>query len=117
MKDSMATIGAIMLGIALVIGGIYGYIQLYRDAAPRYQEAEREVFVNTASYINGKTDELNRMRRQYETATDPAAKKAIREEALTSAGTVDNNKLPADLRGWIKKLKANPVIIQTKETS
>lgn len=103
---------AIVFGICIILGCVYGYIYLFRDAAPRMAEAEREVFVNTPSYVNGKIDELSKMKRQFEAEKDPVIRKALREEALLAAGTVDNNKLPIVLRNWIQYLERNPIIIK-----
>jgi hypothetical protein len=68
--------------------------------------AERQVFINTNSYIQGKTEYLTRLRLQYETVDD-GHKAALREMILSEASNVDNSKLPPDLAAFIQNLKEN----------
>ena len=82
-----------------------GDLAIYRFWAPKYANAQREVFVNTNSYIQGKTDYLSRLRMEYTTSKDPDQKAALKTLILTEASNVDNSKLPTDLQGFIQSLK------------
>lgn len=67
--------------------------------------AEREVFVNTNAYVQGKTVYLTRLRLAYKTSDSEAQKSALKDTILTEASTVDNEKLPVDLQVFIHSLK------------
>ena len=107
---ALAAVGAVVLVLGVALAGVYGYIALYRDAAPRMADAERATYENSASYVQGKTQELAKYRREYETEKDAAAKSALRELILTTAATVDRSKLPADLRAFLRDLETNKAI-------
>lgn len=81
-----------------------GDLAIYRFWAPKQANAEREVFVNTNSYVQGKVSHLTQLRLDYEQATGPQ-KATLRTVILTEAAQVDNSKLPPDLAGFISSLK------------
>jgi hypothetical protein len=93
----------LLYGIGFLATG--GNLAIYRFWAPRQANAEREVFVNTNSYIQGKTDYLSRLRFEYQSAKDADQKAALRTLILSEAANVDNSKLPTDLQGFIASLK------------
>jgi hypothetical protein len=101
--------GLALLILVLVYGAGFlatgGDLAIYRFWAPKRANAEREVFVNTNSYIQGKTDYLSRLRLEYQTSKDADQKAALRTLILTEASNVDNSKLPTDLQGFIASLK------------
>jgi len=80
-----------------------GQVAMYRDVAPKQAEAEREVYVNTPSYILGKQDVLNKYRDEYLRAKDDR-KVALRATILSEASTVDKTKLSPDLQTFINSL-------------
>jgi hypothetical protein len=92
-------------GIGFLATG--GDLAIYKFWAPKRANAEREVFVNTNSYIQGKTDYLSRLRLEYQTSKDADQKAALRTLIITEASNVDNSKLPANLQGFIANLKEN----------
>lgn len=98
---------ALILLVGIVVGGTFGYIFLYRTAAPMQAENERTVYENTPSYVQGKTQEIGKLKREYDASKDERDRKALRETILTAASTVDRSKLPADLRGFLRDLEAN----------
>lgn len=83
-----------------------GDLAIYKFWAPKQANAERAVFKQTQSYIDGKTTYLSRLRLEYETA-DAGHKAALRTEILTEASQVDESKLPYDLQAFIDSLKGN----------
>ena len=99
----------VLLGVSYGIGFLAtgGDLAIYRFWAPKYANAQREVFVNTNSYIQGKTDYLSRLRFEYQASKDADQKAALRTLILTEASNVDNSKLPIDLQGFIQNLKEN----------
>jgi hypothetical protein len=111
MKDLFAGLGglivAVVLLVGLVVGGTFGYIALFRKAAPEMADAERATYENSASYIQGKTQEIAKYKREYESSKDAKDKSALRELILTSAATVDRARLPADLRAFLRDLESS----------
>ncbi len=105
MQNSLAVFGAIILFVVFVVGGTVGYIAWYRQAAPAMQDAERDVYENTQSFVHGKIDQLSKMKREYEGTEDDVVRKAIRNEALIAADTIDRVKLPLSLRKWLSQLE------------
>lgn len=97
------------LVILYVIGFLTtgGNLAIYRFWAPKYANAQREVFVNTNSYIQGKTDYLNRLRFEYIKSKDADERAGLKTLILSEASNVDNSKLPVDLQGFIATLKEN----------
>lgn len=77
---------------------------IYKDVAPRQVEAEREVYVNTPSYINGKNEILMKYISEYKQAVSTQDKNAIRDQILNEASTVDIDKLNPQVREFIKTL-------------
>lgn len=108
MKDVMTLIGGVVLSVAALLGVIYGGIYLYRDAAPRQQAAEREIYEQTPSYVQGKLQLLSKYKREYDAERDPKVRAGIRELALHEAATVDRNRLPPWARQWINQLEVSP---------
>lgn len=92
----------VLYGLGFLATG--GDLAIYQFWAPKRANAERKVFENTQSYVQGKTEYISRLRFQYQTAEGPQ-KQALRSLILTEAATVDNNKLPMDLQSFIDNLK------------
>lgn len=100
----------------LILIGLYGLgflatggdLAIYRFWAPRQANAEREVFVNTNSFIQGKISHLTQLELAYNLA-DPrdAQRAALRTAILLEAAQVDTAKLPSGLRAFIYQLKEN----------
>ena len=104
-KNIGITLGAIVIFGLLIWGGRHAYISYYADTEPRMEDARREVFENTSSYIRGKTQEISKMRREFKGTNDSVEKAALREMILTSASTVDIEKLPEGLQDFIRSLE------------
>ena len=76
----------------------------YKFWAPKQANAEREVFEQTQSFVQGKAEYIARLRFQYQSASGPQ-KDALRTLILSEASAVDNAKLPADEQAFISQLK------------
>lgn len=101
---ALAVIGGLIVGLAAIYGGVRGYIWLYSDTAPRFEAAQRQVYENTPSYVQGKIEYLTRLKGEYERADTKVSKVSFREQILAEAGTVDPNHLPTTLRLFIDSL-------------
>lgn len=83
-----------------------GNLALFKFWAPKIENAKREVFENTQSYVHGKVDYLSRLKYQYQ-KTEGVQKEALKDLILSEASNVDNEKLPYDLQVFINQLKGN----------
>ena len=114
-REGWWTLPRVVVAIFVILVASYGIgflttggdLFIYKFWAQKRANAEREVFVNTNSYIQGKTDYLSRLRLEYQTSKDPDQKAALKTLVLTEASNVDNSKLPTDLQGFIANLKEN----------
>jgi hypothetical protein len=104
MRYVLIGIGVLILFILLIVGGVFGNIELYRHAAPRMQNAQHQVFKQTQSYIDGKVEILNKARMEYVSANEEG-RAALRQIILDEAASVDENRLPPDLQSFINKLR------------
>ncbi len=94
----------IVYGLGFLATG--GDLAIYRFWAPKQENARREVFENTQSYVQGKTEYLSKLRFQYQEAEPGSAHKAsLRTLILSEASTVDTGKLPTDLQVFIGGLR------------
>jgi len=103
----VAAVVVLFVGVTVGVdfaGNAYG-LWSYTFWAPKQANAERKVFVNTNSYVQGKTDYLNRLRFEYVKSKDPDEKAGLKTLILSEAANVDNDKLPADLHSFINTLK------------
>lgn len=100
----LSLLAVIVIGLALdwVFAG--ENFVLYKFWAPKMQAVQREVFVNTPSYVLGNVQELENFQADYMKA-DEEHKKALASIILHRAGTIPEDKIPSDLREFIKKLK------------
>ena len=95
--------GIVALGL-LIIGLNYADIGLFKHFEPKRENARREVFEHTHSYIQGTIDELNMRRLDYEATTDSTTKMALRRIILTRADQIKPEDMPSDLRSFINGL-------------
>jgi hypothetical protein len=94
------------LAAAMILGFVMtGYdFASFKFWAPKYENAKRQVFENTQSYVQGKTEYLGRLRFQYQEA-EGSQKDALRTLILSEASTVDSSKLPYDLQAFIRGIQ------------
>jgi hypothetical protein len=115
-RDVVWTLPQIFLVALIALVVIYGLgflatggdLAIYRFWAPKQANAQRVVFENTQSYVQGKVEYLTRLRFQYQQALidkEDTRAAGLRTLILDEASTVDNDKLPPDLRAFISRLK------------
>ncbi len=78
---------------------------LYKVFAPKMEETRREVFEETKSYNQGMIQELQNMQFQYVATKDSAARASLASIILQRAADYPEDRLPAELRQFIQKLK------------
>lgn len=102
MKELLAYIG----GFA-ALGSLWFFgPDIYRFMGGRYEEARHSIYKESTAHVHGTIEHLNRLKLEYETATEPAHKIAIRETALTSMGQTEEHQLPSHLSAWIRQLRS-----------
>ena len=104
MKDLLAVVRGVLVVLLLIVGGTYGYLHLYKDVAPKFQAAGREVFENTPSYVRGKAQIISKLMLDYERAESETQKVTLKEMIATEAVAVDREKLPQNLQSLLREL-------------
>jgi hypothetical protein len=103
-----AFIGAFALFIAGIVALTVGSNALdysqYKLFAPRYEQVRRDTFEQSQAYNEGMRRDLENLRNQYLSATDPAAKAALADTFRHRAEGYPNG-LPADLQSFYDSLK------------
>lgn len=104
----------LVVGILVALLGLTWIIQgnnffMYKVFAPQYEKVRRETFEQSKAYNQGMIQELQNMQFEYIKA-DPEHKKALASIILHRAADFDENKLPADLREFIRQLKHAPEV-------
>jgi hypothetical protein len=102
---------AIALIIVGSIGAIIGLgfalqaldLGFYAFWAPKYKAVERQVFEESKPYVQGKIQYLNRLRADYELATDDQ-KLGLKSVIKREASQIKPELLPLDLQYFIKGL-------------
>jgi hypothetical protein len=104
-----------MRGIALGVGGLVllglllfaatGFnLGMLRFWGPQFQDARRDIFEHSQSYVQGKVSHLSRLRAAYEAADAGPAKESFRRQLLTEASTIDLGLLPAELQAFLRSI-------------
>lgn len=94
----------ILYGFGFLATG--GNLAIYRFWQPQIENAKREVFVNTQSYVQGKNTYIARLRLQYETAEGPE-KESLRRLIIEEASTIDPANLTSSNQGFVRSLRNN----------
>ena len=104
MKGFLGTIGAglaIWLLLNLLVAGNLFHFRFW---APQYRDAQREVFQQSQSYVQGKITHITRLQIQYESAEEGPTKEAYRNQIRSEAATVDLDDLPEHLQEFIAEI-------------
>lgn len=101
----LCVFGAIVAIVCLIFGlGLLG-IGYTKTIGKGQANANRQVFEQTQSYVEGKRQQLTKYRLEYLTTKDSVSKEAIRETILMDFANFDANKLPVDLQQFLNQLK------------
>jgi len=105
MKNVLITIGVIIALFAIIFAANEFEIFGTKFWGVRKENARREVFEQTQSYVEGKRQEITKYRLEYQLEKDTVAKEAIRQTIITSFANFDVNKLSPDLIEFLNELK------------
>lgn len=111
-RDAYWTLPRAIAGVVVLVIALFvimfisagGDLALFKFWAPKMENAKRQVFEQTQSYVQGKVSYLTKLRLDYEGATGDQ-KAALRRMILTEASQVDEAKLPVDLQVFVNSLK------------
>ena len=99
---AIVAVMVLMYGLGFLATG--GELAIYQFWAPKQANAQRVVFENTQSYVQGKQEYLSRLRYQFQSAEIGAQKDALRTLILSEASTVDVGKLSPDLQAFLRSI-------------
>lgn len=97
-------IGALVLFVAVGFGLTWSGIEWFRFFEPKREDARREVFEHTRSYVQAKVQELSKYRHEYKLAKDDDDKKAIASTIRHRFADFPREKLPPELQQFLKEI-------------
>jgi len=107
MKEFFVFLGVIALGFALLLGVVFGapYLQLQvmKMYGTELESVRTDIYRENKSYVEGTVRDLREMRVEYEKASDDH-KSALRSLILQRAGELDWDRLPSDVRAFLKEI-------------
>jgi hypothetical protein len=110
MKDWIIGISITLLVIGGVIGLSYGFgwigVHQTKTIFKAKEDARREVFEQTQSYVEGKRQEALKLYKEYLNASDDE-KEAIKEIVSLSFANFDEEKLNGKLKTFVYNCKYN----------
>ena len=107
MKTALKSIGVFVIIVITIIALLFGGNALglwsYSVFAPKRENARREVFENTQSFVEGKRQSLTKYYNEFRKA-DAVEKEVLRMLILQDFANFDINKLNATQRGWYNEI-------------
>jgi hypothetical protein len=108
MKTFGVVVGGVVLALALIVGiDQFGFALGLWDTTfwgVKQQDAQRKVFEQTQSYVQGKIQNIEQECFAYQKA-DGAQKKALAGEIRNEASTIDISKLPSDEQSCVEEAR------------
>lgn len=92
----------VLYGVGFLATG--GDLAIYRFWAPKQENARRQVFQNTQSYVQGKIQNLEQECFAFHGA-EGTQKNALASEIRNEASTIDLDKLPVDERACVSEAR------------
>lgn len=91
-------LACVAIGMAVFILNAMGWIS-FKTWGPKWEEARRETFENSTSYVQGKQTYLVRLWREWSDA-DGGQRTAICAVARHEASTLDAKYIPETIKKW-----------------
>jgi len=101
----MAFTIAIAIGVAAIFGLSYLGYESYKFFAPKYRQADNQVFKESEQYNDGMIRDLENLQMEYVKAT-AEQKDALRAITLHRFSVYPEDKMPPNLRNFYNSLKA-----------
>lgn len=106
-KSVLAVVGGFVAVVAVVFVLNTVDFASYKFWAPKYADAQRQVFENTHAYVAGNTSELRDLVFEYNRETNEAQKSVIAAQIRKVSADLDLSKYPADLTAEIRVISAS----------
>ena len=74
--------------------------------APKYEDAKREVFTHTRSYVEGKIQELAKLKLEYDRSGDETEKEALASTIRHSFAEMNSDHLPYKLKIFLQEIRS-----------
>jgi hypothetical protein len=87
----------------VVFGGGFLSLYAYQTFAPKMEDARTDVYRNSKTHVEGTIRDLRDLKRQYN-AAEESQKSGLKTIILHRADELDWDKLPSDLRRFLKDL-------------
>lgn len=102
-------IGLISLIGLVALSFVFGWTDILftKTVGKAQQNANREVFEQTQSYVEGKRQELTKYRLEYMQSKTAQDSNAIKMTILQDFANFDNTKLPPELKSFLESLQNN----------
>jgi len=88
----------VAIGLAVFVLHAMGYVT-FTAWAPRFEDARRDTFEHSRSFVRGKQQHLLRLYGEWSQA-DPAHRKALCSIAAVEASELEPRDLPTTLASW-----------------
>lgn len=103
MKRGLYVLLGLIGVLALVFGLNYFGLVNFRFFAPKYENARREVYENTQSYVEGKRQSITKYYDEWR-KSDVDEKSAIRTIVLQEFANFDSDKFTPKQREWYDEI-------------
>lgn len=107
MRQIVIALCSILIGLALIVGVVWGGNMLglwsYSFFAPKYENARRNVFENTQSYVEGKRQSITKYYDEYR-RSDSTDKTVIRQLVLQDFANFNLDYLTPVQRQWYNEI-------------
>lgn len=103
MKKVFYVIASLVTMLALVFGLNYFGLVSFRFFAPKYENAKREVFENTQSFVEGKRQSLTKHYNEWRKSNDDA-KSAIRMVVMQEFANFDTKQFTDTQLDWYNQM-------------
>lgn len=90
--------------VAAAFGSLLFFMRMF---APAYDDARREAFEQSQAFYDGVTQELAQMQLDYARATTQEERDAIGSLVLHRTVAIDESRLSADQRAFVRQIKAD----------
>lgn len=111
MKNGLLIFLSVIVFFGAIIGLSYGFgwigVHQTKTIGKAQQNAERTVFEETQSYVEGKRQEALKLYKEYKMCKDEESKEALKMIVSQSFANFDENKLSDELNTFIYQCKYN----------
>lgn len=109
MKSAVKYIGIGLAVVAVIIALAFTFgwagVGFTKTVGKAQQDARREVFEHSQSYVEGKRQEALKYRLEYTRADSDADRRAIQSTIVMAFANFDENLLDGELRTFIHRMK------------